>query len=168
VNRDHKHDDATTNDQNFRAAWTKAVLSPSGRPELYEYDGSVEYRISRVNRLHPSARAMRSLNLRLRIAFICGLAGRRRRGHGAFRRPQSRAQRRQSVIAFSRDRTAFSRVAPQTGAPFVKPGRRNLDTSRAPSSIWGVLRALILQKKIGTIGGNVSENAGGPKLWPLE
>src|ERR1700676_2031164 len=135
----------------------KAVLSQAEDLMLYEYDGSVELGSPEVIVFPSSTRDVAEI-VKLANRFETPLVG---RGAGTGLSGGAIARNGGIVIAFSRMNRILEVDAANLRA-VVQPGVVNLDLSRAVEHLGLYFAPDPSSQKSCTIGGNVSENSGGP------
>jgi glycolate dehydrogenase FAD-linked subunit len=135
----------------------KAVLSEPEDLMLYEYDGSVELGSPKCIVFPSSAREVSEI-VRLANRYEVPLVG---RGAGTGLSGGAIARDGGIVVAFSRMNRILEIDAVNLRA-VVQPGVVNLDLSRAVDHLGLYFAPDPSSQKACTIGGNVSENSGGP------
>src|ERR1700675_541558 len=135
----------------------KAVLSAPEDLMLYEYDGSVELGSPRCIVFPTSAREVAEI-VRLANRFETPIVG---RGAGTGLSGGAIARNGGIVVTFSRMNRILEIDAANLRA-VVQPGVVNLDLSRAVEHLGLYFAPDPSSQKSCTIGGNVSENSGGP------
>ncbi|MBZ5662882.1 MAG: FAD-binding protein [Acidobacteriia bacterium] len=135
----------------------KAVLSEPEDLMLYEYDGSVELGSPECVVFPSSAREVSEI-VRLANRYEVPLLG---RGAGTGLSGGAIARDGGIVVAFSRMNRILEIDAANLRA-VVQPGVVNLDLSRAVDHLGLYFAPDPSSQKACTIGGNVSENSGGP------
>src|SRR5712692_10436632 len=135
----------------------KAVLSQAEDLMLYEYDGSVEVGSPECIVFPSSTREVAEI-VRLANRYETPLVG---RGAGTGLSGGAIARNGGIVIAFSRMNRILEVDAANLRA-VVQPGVVNLDLSRAVEHLGLYYAPDPSSQKSSTIGGNVSENSGGP------
>src|ERR1700719_944088 len=135
----------------------KAVLSAPEDLMLYEYDGSVELGSPRCIVFPTSARDVAGI-VRLANRYETPIVG---RGAGTGLSGGAIARSGGIVVAFSRMNRILEIDAANLRA-VVQPGVVNLDLSRAVEHLGLYFAPDPSSQKSCTIGGNVSENSGGP------
>jgi glycolate oxidase len=134
-----------------------AVLSAPEDLMLYEYDGSVELGSPKVVVFPSSARDVSEI-VRLANRYEVPLVG---RGAGTGLSGGAIARDGGIVVAFARMNRILEIDAANLRA-VVQPGVVNLDLSRAVDHLGLYFAPDPSSQKACTIGGNVSENSGGP------
>src|ERR1700732_3196494 len=135
----------------------KAVLSQAEDLMLYEYDGSVEFASPECIVFPGSAREVAEI-VRLANRYQAPLVG---RGAGTGLSGGAISRNGGIVIAFSR----MNRILEVDSANLravVQPGVVNLDLTRAVEHLGLYYAPDPSSQRSCTIGGNVSENSGGP------
>src|SRR5258708_30157054 len=135
----------------------KAVLSAPEDLMLYEYDGSVELGSPRCIVFPTTARDVAGI-VRLANRYETPIVG---RGAGTGLSGGAIARSGGIVVAFSRMNRILEIDAANLRA-VVQPGVVNLDLSRAVELLGLYFAPDPSSQKSCTIGGNVSENSGGP------
>jgi glycolate oxidase len=136
---------------------SKAVLSHPEDLLLYEYDGSVELGSPECIVFPSSAREVSEI-VRLANRYEAPLVG---RGAGTGLSGGAIARNGGIVVVFSRMNRILEIDAANQRA-VVQPGVVNLDLSRAVEHLGLYFAPDPSSQKACTIGGNVSENSGGP------
>src|SRR5712675_2302950 len=136
---------------------SKAVLYQPEDLMLYEYDGSVELGSPKCIVLPNSAREVSEI-VRLANRYEVPLVG---RGAGTGLSGGALARRGGIVVAFSRMNHILE-IDAENQRAVVEPGVVNLDLSRAAEKYGLYFAPDPSSQKSCTIGGNVSENSGGP------
>src|SRR3979411_174910 len=135
----------------------KAVLSQAEDLMLYEYDGSVELGSPECIVFPGSTREVTEI-VRLAKQYETPLVG---RGAGTGLSGGAIARNGGIVISFSRMNRILELDAANLGA-VVQPGVVNLDLSRAVKHLGLYYAPDPSSQRACTIGGDVSENSGGP------
>src|SRR6185437_10338405 len=135
----------------------KSVLSRREDLMLYEYDGSVELGSPECV-VFPASTAQVAQIVRLANQYETPLLG---RGAGTGLSGGAISREGGIVVSFSRMNRILE-IDPVNLRAVVQPGVVNLDISRAVEHLGLYFAPDPSSQKSSTIGGNVSENSGGP------